>query len=70
MVGYEHAMRLLPSQLPTQAGVPSVLHAAWPVAGAPVTGEQVPTRLLGEVMLQASHCPVQAVSQQILSGEQ
>ena len=53
--GSVHAVRLAPSQRPPQA--PAESHAGRPARGLPLTGLQTPAAL------QASHWPVQAVSQ-------
>ncbi len=56
--GNVHAARLVPSHAPAQTPVP--VHAVRDPTGAPVAGEQVPSR---PGTLHASHWPSQAVSQ-------
>ena len=60
--GYAQAFRAPPSHAPPHDD-PSVAQAARPPRGAPTTGEQTPAPL------QASHCPLHAVSQQTPSTQ-
>jgi hypothetical protein len=58
--GKAQAVRLAPSQTPPQAE-PSVPHGVRAPAGDPILAEQIPTR---PATLQASHWPLQVLSQQ------
>lgn len=64
-VGYEQAVRFVPSQLPPHV-VPAPAHAAWPLRGAPLTATQVP---LLDASAQASHVPLQELLQQTPSAQ-
>jgi hypothetical protein len=64
-VGYAQAVRDDPSQEPPQAD-PSVAHAVRPPRGSPTTAPQTPAL---PATLQASHWPLQAVSQQTPSTQ-
>lgn len=71
-VGYSQAAASAPLQEPWHAPVPSHAQAAWPGCGwfPAVMVAQVPAAAPVFTPLHASHCPVQARSQHLPSGEQ
>jgi hypothetical protein len=64
-VGYAHAVRVIPSQLPPQV-LPAPAQAVWPLRGAPVTATHIP---LLDASAHASQDPPQAALQQTPSAQ-